>query len=449
MDPPRILIVEDEAIARENLDHVLRKEGYATVTAAGGAAAIRELESAEFDLVFTDLRMPDFDGMQVMERAKQLWPDTEVIVITGYATVASAVEAMHKGAYHYIPKPYEIDEVRIVARRAVERRALRREVTQLRQEVRKEIDNLVGSSPPMEALKKSIAQVAATDCTVLILGATGTGKELVAKTVHQLSSRSARRFLAVNCGAFSEELLANELFGHEREAFTGARSVKKGLLEAASDGTMFLDEIAEMPQSMQVKLLRVLQEKRLMRVGATDEIAVDIRVIAATNKDLKLEVERGAFRQDLYYRLNIFAIRVPSLAERNDDVPLLVQHFIQKFSLAQAKRIDRVADDVMQTLMSYEFPGNVRELENVIERAVALAEGPIIERRHLPPDLQQLSLRFQCRGPSRFLTLEENEKEYIAWVLEQVQGNKTRAAEMLGIDRVSLWRKLRRYKMES
>jgi DNA-binding NtrC family response regulator len=446
----RILIVDDEAIARDNLEHVLRKEGYDTVAVGSGALAIGELEKIEFDLVMTDLRMQQVDGLQVLERSRELYPNTEVIMITGYATVSTAVEAMQKGAYHYLPKPYKIEEVRALVRQALEKRRLKQEVSELRRQVQSQqgISLLIGSSPNMESLKKTMAQIAPTDCTVLILGETGTGKELVARTIHQLSNRAEKRFLAVNCGAFSEELLANELFGHEKEAFTGARGIKRGLLEAASGGTVLLDEIGDMPASMQVKLLRVLQEKNLIRVGGTEEIPVDIRVLAATNKDLRHEVERGNFRQDLFYRLNVIALHVPTLAERRDDIPLLCQHFLYKFSQAQGKQIASIANEAMNILLCYEFPGNIRELENVLERAVALAEGSTIELQHLPLDLQQLTVSFQCSRPRQFLTLEEHEREYISWILEQVRDNKTKAAEILGIDRVSLWRKLRRYHME-
>ena len=446
MKRARILIVEDELIARENLDHVLRKEGYDTVAVESGREAFQELEKCEFDLVMTDLRMQQVDGLQVLEHTKELFPDTEVIMITGYATVTSAVEAMQKGAYHYLPKPYKIEEVRILVRKALEKRWLRQEVVDLKRQVQsqKGIPLIIGKSPRIEALKATIQQIAPTDATVLILGETGTGKELVAKAIHQLGPRADKRFLAVNCGAFSEELLANELFGHEREAFTGARGVKKGLLESAPGGSIFLDEIGDMPPAMHVKLLRVLQEKTLIRVGGTTEIPVDIRILAATNKDLKAEVERGAFRQDLFYRINVVTLHVPTLAERRDDIPLLCQHFLQKYAAAQGKQIDRIADEVMAILREYEFPGNIRELENIMERAVTLASGPAIELSHLPGDFQQPGFQMQRRLRKEFLTLEENEQEYIAWVLKQMNGNKTRAAEVLGIDRVSLWRKLKR-----
>ena len=444
----KILIVEDELIARENLDHVLKKEGYDTVAVDSGVRAFTELEKGEFDLVLTDLRMQQVDGLQVLERTKELYPDSEVVVITGFATVSTAVEAMQKGAYHYLPKPYKIEEVRILVRKAMEKRWLRQEVTDLKRQVQSQraVPFLVGKSPKIEVLKQTIEQIAPSDATVLILGETGTGKELVAKAIHHLSLRAEKRFLAINCGAFSEELLANELFGHEREAFTGARGVKKGLLEAATGGTVLLDEIGEMPASMQVKLLRVLQEKTLMRVGATSEIPVDIRVLAATNKDLKGEVERGAFRQDLYYRINVVTLQVPPLVERQDDIPLLCQHFLRKYAETQGKALDKIAPEVMQVLLHYEFPGNIRELENIMERAVTLCTGGVIEMQHLPLDFQQPHmLQVQRHQKREFHTLEENEKEYISWVVKQVNGNKTKAAEILGIDRVSLWRKLKRY----
>lgn len=448
MKPAQILIVDDELIARENLEHVLRKEGYEVVAEERGAAALTMLKKREFDLVMTDLRMQQVDGMQVLERTKELYPDTEVIMITGYATVTSAVEAMQKGAYHYLPKPYKIDEVRILVRQALEKRSLLREVAELRQQVRsqKGLPLLIGKSPKMVALTKTIAQIAPTDCNIMITGETGTGKELVARSIHYLSTRADRRFLAINCGAFSEELLANELFGHEKEAFTGARGIKKGLLEVASGGTIFLDEVGEMPTTMQVKLLRVVQERTMLRVGGTDEIPVDIRIIAATNKNLKKEIEQGSFRQDLYYRLNVINLHVPPLAERKDDIPLLCYHFLNKFSESQGKKIDKISDEVMEVLLSYEFPGNIRELENIMERAVALAEGSTVEVRHLPMDLQQAKfVRLKRQQAQQLVTLEENEKEYIIWVLGQVNDNKTKAAEILGIDRVSLWRKLKRY----
>jgi len=446
-----ILIVDDEPIARENLEHILKKEGYEVTAVDNGSAAIQALEAREFDLVMTDLRMKAVDGIQVLERAKALYPTIEVIVITGYATVATAVAAMQKGAYHYLAKPYDLNEVRILVRQALEKRSLRKEVKELRLKVdsRRETPTLIGKSHGMEMVKRTMEQIAPTDCNVLILGETGTGKELVARMIHELSFRREQRFLAINCGAFTEELLANELFGHEKEAFTGARGVKKGLIEAIQGGTLLLDEIGDMPLSMQVKLLRVIQERSFLRVGGTEEIPVDIRILAATNKDLKQEVERGLFRQDLYYRLNVISLRIPLLSERKEDIPLLCRHLMTKFNRFYGKQVEGIAEEVMSILMCYEFPGNVRELENIMERAIALAEGNTIETGHLPTDIQHAALPIRHGRKSGFMTLEENEIEYIAWILKQVGNNKTQAAEILGIDRVSLWRKLRRNNMES
>ena len=426
------------------------KEGYEVLALESGVEAIKRLEKTEFDLVLTDLKMQPIDGLQILEHAKDLHPDTEVILITAYATVDTAVEAMKKGAYHYISKPFKLDEVRHTVRTALEKRQLKKEVTELRAKVKEhdQLPMIIGKSPKILALQDTIKQIAPTDCNVLILGETGTGKELVARAIHALSPRAEARFLAFNCGAFSEELLANELFGHEKEAFTGARGVKKGLLEAASGGTVLLDEIGDMPLPMQVKLLRVLQEKRLIRVGGTEEIPVDIRVLAATNKDLRKEVRKGTFRQDLYYRLNVITLEVPALTDRRDDIPLLAYHFLKKFADAQSKGVQKISDEVMDILMAYQFPGNVRELENIIERAVALCEGDTVQPNHLPPDLQQFTLRVHRPRQREFLTLEDQEKEYISWVLRKTKGNKTKAAEILGIDRVSLWRKLKKYKLE-
>ena len=449
MNGIRILVVDDEPIARENLGFILRKEGYAVLGVDSGDAACRELEKSEFDLVLTDLRMRQTDGMQVLQRAKELYPDIEVIVITGYATIATAVEAMQKGAYHYLAKPYQNDEVRILVKQAMEKRGLRLQVQELKRQVERHAvaPRLIGKNAKIEALRETIAQIAPTDCSVLILGETGTGKELVARAIHHLSPRAEKRFLAINCGAFSEELLANELFGHEKEAFTGARGRKPGLLESAPGGTVFLDEIGDMPLAMQVKLLRVIQEKSLLRVGGTEDIPVDLRLLAATNKDLKQEVARGVFRQDLYYRLNVITLEVPPLSERRDDIPLLCQHFLHKFAQAQGKPVDKISRKVMDVLLGYEFPGNVRELENIMERAVTLCAGPALELAHLAPDLQKRQFQVRRRRRQELPTLEDNEREYITWVLSQVEGNKTRAAEILGIDRVSLWRKLKRYEM--
>jgi DNA-binding NtrC family response regulator len=450
MNKRRILVVDDEAIARENLEHILRKEGYDVATADSGMSALKKLASTEFDLVMTDLKMKQVDGMEVLARTKEQFPDTEVVMLTAYATVATAIEAMQKGAYHYIPKPYKIDEVRMITKRALEKKALKDELRVIRQDYcrRVGISFIVGKSPKMQEIIEMVTQIAPADCSVLIFGETGTGKELLARAIHQQSNRAEERFLAFNCGAFTEELLANELFGHEKDAFTGATTTKIGLLEAADKGTVFLDEIGDMPASMQVKLLRVIEEKSLLRVGGTQPIKVDIRIVAATNKDLNKEVETGGFRKDLFYRLNVVSLRLPPLAERRDDIPLLAHHFLTRYAEAQGKSIKGFSDEAMEVLVNYEYPGNIRELENIVERAVVLCNEEEILAKHLPQELGQYALKVYRQASQRFPTLEENEVEYVSWVLKQVDGNKTRAAEVLGIDRVSLWRKLKRWGLD-
>ena len=447
MNKSRILVVDDEAIARENLEHILRKDGYDVVTADSGISALKKLSNTEFDLVMTDLKMKQVDGMEVLARIKEQYPDTEVVMLTAYATLSTAIEAMQKGAYHYIPKPYKIDEVRMIAKRALEKKALKDEIRVLKKDSHRGvgIPFLIGKSSKIQELVMLVEQIAPTDCNVLIFGETGTGKELFARAIHHLSGRAEKRFLAINCGAFTEELLTNELFGHEKDAFTGATTTKIGLLEAANGGTVFLDEIGDMPASMQVKLLRVIEEKSLLRVGGTQPIKVDIRIVAATNKDLNREVETGGFRKDLFYRLNVVSLHLPPLAERRDDVPLLAHHFLGRYAEPQGKSIKGFSDEAMEVLMNYEYPGNIRELENIVERAVVLCNEEEILVKHLPQELGQYSLKVYRKPGHRFPTLEENEVEYVSWVLKQVDGNKTRAAEILGIDRVSLWRKLKRW----
>jgi DNA-binding NtrC family response regulator len=447
MNKSRILVVDDEAIARDNLEHILRKDGYDVVTADSGIAALKKLSNTEFDLVMTDLKMKQVDGMEVLARTKEQYPSTEVVMLTAYATLSTAVEAMQKGAYHYIPKPYKIDEVRMIAKRALEKKGLKDELRVLKRDCYRGmgVPFIIGKSSKMQELVELVGQIAPTDCNVLIFGETGTGKELFARAIHYQSGRAEERFLALNCGAFTEELLTNELFGHEKDAFTGATSTKIGLLEAANRGTVFLDEIGDMPASMQVKLLRVIEEKSLLRVGGTQPIKVDIRIVAATNKDLNKEVETGGFRKDLFYRLNVVSLRLPPLADRRDDVPLLAHHFLGRYAEAQEKTIKDFSDEAMEVLINYEYPGNIRELENIVERAVALCNDLVISPKHLPQELKQYSFKVYRQQVKRLPTLEENELDYIRWVLKQADGNKTRAAEILGIDRVSLWRKLKRW----
>ena len=447
----RILVVDDEPIALQNMKHVLEKDNLVVFTAGSGRDAIRLIDEESFDVVVTDLKMEDVDGMQVLKRVKEVSPLTEVIVVTGYASVETAVEAMKMGAFYYLSKPIQVNDLRALVQKALEKVRLANEVRRLREEIAGlgRLPLFIGKSPSVERLVKMIEQIAPADCNVLIQGETGTGKEVVARMIHQLSPRRDRRFVAINCGAFTEELLSSELFGHEKGAFTGAHTTKKGLMEIASGGTLFLDEVAEMPPSMQVRLLRVIQEKVIIRVGGVEEIPIDVRIIAATNKNLKKEVELGHFRQDLYYRLNVITLQVPPLRERRDDIPLLCHYFIDRFSKAQRKNITEISEDVMNILMEYEFPGNVRELENMMERAVTLATGNRIEVEHLPIDLQQRLFHITRPQKNELLTLEEHEREYIRWVLMKTRGNKSKAAEILGIDRVSLWRKMRKYNISA
>ncbi len=446
----RLLVVDDEPIALRNLEKVLAREGYQVSTAASGPSAIKQLRQNAFDVVLTDLRMEKVDGMQVLRRCKELDPDVEVILITGYAAIDTAIDAMKLGAYHYIPKPFKLDEVRKIVGEAVEKVALKKENRRLRESIEslKDRVDIVTRDPGMLRLLDTARDVTATDCNILITGESGTGKELIAQYIHRHSRRSGATFLAINCGAFTEELLTSELFGHEKGAFTGAVSQKKGLIEMAHGGTLFLDEITEMSPAMQVRLLRVLQEREFMRVGGTERIQVDVRFVAATNRKIQEAIESGDFRQDLYYRLNVVTLALPPLAERRNDIPILAHFFLKKHANRMGKKVDAISDEVMKLLSAYGFPGNVRELENIVERGVALAKGNVLEVAHLPDDLRRMSVRVFRRDAGRMASLEDQEKSYIQWVLEEVDWNRSRAAAILGIDRVSLWRKLRRYGIE-
>jgi DNA-binding NtrC family response regulator len=446
----KLLIVDDERIALKNLEYVMKKEGYEVVATQSGPHALRLLEEHEFDVVLTDLRMEKVDGMQILKRCRELHPDTEVIMITAYATVDSSVQAMRKGAYYYIAKPFKLDEVRKIVKEALEKINLKRENRRLREHIEsfKGRVSIITQDFKMGKLLDTARQIAPTDCNIVIMGESGTGKELFAKYIHSNSRRAEGPFFAINCGAFTEELLSNELFGHEKGAFTGATTMKKGLIEMASGGTLFLDEITEMSPAMQVKLLRVIQEREVLRLGATEPTKVDVRFIAATNRDIKDAIKNGQFREDLFFRLNVVSFYLPPLSERRDDIPLLSYYFLKKYSTLMKKNVTEISPDVMTILMNYDFPGNVRELENIIERGVALTNGDKIEVTHLSEDLKELSIRTFRRRGGQIPSLEDQEKSYIQWVLKEVGGNKTLAAHILGIDRVSLWRKLKRYGLE-
>jgi DNA-binding NtrC family response regulator len=447
----KILVVDDERMARQGLELMLKQEGYSVVSADSGISALRKMANSEFDVVITDLKMKQIDGMDILVKTKEKYPGTEVIMITAYATVDTAIEAMQKGAYHYIPKPYKFAEVRMIVQRAFERKQLKDEVRDLKRDYKERVETslTIGKSRIMQDLIEMVAQIAPSDSNVLIFGETGTGKELIARTIHHWSDRSDKRFLAFNTSAFTDELLANELFGHEKDAFTGATSTKVGLLEAANGGTVFLDEIGDMPASMQVKLLRAIEETSLLRVGGTQPISIDIRIVAATNKDLNEEVKAGRFRKDLFYRLNVINLHLPPLAERRDDIPLLAHHFLHHYSKAQGKTIETISDEAMEILTSYEYPGNIRELENIIERAVALCVETTILPKHLPQEIERLCFKvYRSSSSLQIPTLEENERQYVLSVLKSVDGSRGKAAEIMGIDRSSLWRKLKRWGMD-
>ncbi len=452
-----ILVVDDDTVARDLLVEALRKEGYEVEGAADGAEAIERGRQKRFDLVLTDFRMGAVDGIAVLRDFKQRSPDTSIVLLTAFGSMEGAIEAIKQGAYDYLAKPFKKEEIKLVVQRSLEHSRLVRENARFREELRgrEEMSPLVGSSPPMLEVYKLIARVSAGKSTVLLEGESGTGKELVAHAIHSNSPRRDRPFVPINCASLSDTLLESELFGHERGAFTGAFSVKQGLFESAHDGTIFLDEIGDIGSALQVKLLRVIQEQEVRRVGGTASLKVDVRVIAATNRDLAALVKEGRFRDDLFYRLNVVRIVLPPLRERREDIPMLAQHFLQKFAAANAQPIRGFIPDTMALLQRYHWPGNVRELENVIERAVSLAHGPLV----LPEDLPE-TIRTAGAGPlddkvgkaldrdDMLATLDEMAKRHLVRVLEETGGNKVRAAKILGIDRRTLYRMAERYGVE-
>jgi DNA-binding NtrC family response regulator len=446
--PMRLAIVDDEEIVCRRLSHALRSEGFEVEAFMTGRSFLERMMQQPFDIVFLDLRLPDIDGMTLLPRIKSLHQETEIIIITGHGGLETAIGAIKGGAFHYVAKPLHLAEIRALAHGAREKITMRLENRRLREALKgeSELSAIIGNSPAMQVVFDMIRKVAAVDCNVLIQGASGTGKALVARAIHQLSAKHDRPLIAFNCGGFTAELISSELFGYEKGAFTGAAATKIGLIEAAAGGTVFLDEIGEMPLSMQVKLLNVLQERRIMRVGGTTPIDLDIRIIAASNKDLKHEVAEGTFREDLFFRLNVVSITIPELSCRREDIPLLVNHFLEKYSLAFHKNVTGVQPQVMQILSNYSYPGNVRELENIIERAVALTEHEEIGLQDLPADLQELE--FNTVEGDGLPTLSEIERRYILKVLQKTDYNKGMAAQILNVPRTTLWRKLKTYGLE-
>jgi two-component system response regulator PilR (NtrC family) len=435
----RVLVVDDEQSMREFLEIFLRSEGYAVRTADGVAAARVELEADDFDVVITDVQMPGETGLDLLRLTQHEAPETVVIVMTAYASTETAIEAMKAGAYDYVSKPFKVDEMRVVLEKALEKKRLASENRRLRKELSQGRDrSIVGTSPAMRRVLDFVAQVADTRANVLISGESGTGKEVVARAIHRGGERRDAPFVALNCGAIPENLIESELFGHVKGSFTGAVQNKAGLFEVALSGTVFLDEIAELGLQLQVKLLRVLQERVFRRVGGTTDVRFDARIVAATNRKLEDEVAAGRFREDLFYRLNVIEIPLPPLRERRDDIPLLVEHFVERFSRDLGKPVESVDADAMARLLDYHFPGNVRELENVIERAVALCRGPRISLDLLPPALvERRAAPRGPRAPEKGANLDElvsaYERGLLLDALRQTNGVKKRAAQRLGI----------------
>jgi len=450
MDPNRILIVDDDDMTRKTLTRLLRREGFHISNASTGTAALQRLSEAPYDLVITDLVMDDLDGLELLTRIKNRYPNVEVILITGYASIPTAIEAVKKGAYHYLEKPLRSDETIHLARQAIEKKYLREQVKELEARIKGDFKEpiLIGQSRNIVEVVKLIKQVAQVNCNVLIMGESGTGKELAASMIHYHSHRRNRSFLAINCGGFAEDLLANELFGHEKDAYTGASTARAGLLETASEGTLFLDEIGDMPSSMQVKLLRAIQEQEVIRVGGNRPIAIDVRIISATNQELKKAVSAGVFRQDLFYRLNVISIAIPPLRERREDIPLLAHFFLDRAAKRSHRKITGFSDEAMEALRNYYFPGNVRELENILEHSVAMARDDIIRLKDLPSDLSEMDVFSFEQTDNKVMSLREMEQNYIQWVLKRVGRSKTKAAKLLGIDRSSLWRHLKHSEIE-
>ena len=443
-----VLVVDDDQTARRLLQEVMAREGYRVEAAETGREAIEKAGAALFDVVLSDIRMPDRDGLEVLRALRRLAPETIVIMMTAFGSIETAIEAIKEGAYDYISKPFKLDEVRLTVRRALDHKKLLKENIRFRQELREryQLENIVGRSHSMLEVYKVIARVASSSSTVLIQGESGTGKELIAKAIHYNSPWADSPFVVVDCGALTETLLESELFGHVRGAFTGAVASKKGLLEDADGGTCFLDEVGGIGPTLQAKLLRFLQEREIKRVGSTDSVRLNVRVIAATNRDLETLVREGKFREDLFYRLTVVAIPLPPLRERKDDIPLLAEHFLAKYARQNKKQISYISPEATVLLCEHGWPGNVRELEHVIERGVALTGSPVLLPEDLPAKLRREAGEAASSGQS--LTLRELERQHIQRMLRVAGGNKTLAAQLLGVHRRTLYRLAERHQID-
>jgi len=436
----RILIVDDELVVRDSLGKWFTSEGYTAKPTGSAREALEVIQHAAFDIALIDIKMPGMDGMELQSRLREADPDLTVVIMTGYASVETAVQALKHGAYDYITKPVDPDELSHLVANALEHKRARREVVRLRENLQESFPGteMIGKSPAMRKVTELIEMVAPTEATVLITGESGTGKEVVARAIHAAGPRRYMPMVTIHCGALTETLLESELFGHEKGAFTGAQYRKKGKFEIADGGSVFLDEISDISLKTQTDLLRVLQEKEIMRVGGNDMIKVDFRAIAATNKNLEALVKAGTFRPDLYYRLHVFCIDLPPLRDRRDDIPLLVNHFLNKFCLATSRPMPQISAEALELLMRHDWPGNVRELENAVERALVVGRGAEIR----PGDF---SFQFQSEELQGGKTLEDMERVHIERILRETQHNLSRAARILDIDRTTLYNKLRRY----
>jgi len=444
-----ILVVDDEEIVRESLLDWLREDGYEVEAAEDGFKALEKFKERPWDIALIDLKMPKMDGLELLGKIKETWPETQVVIITAYATVNTAVQAIKIGAYDYLVKPFNPEELSLLIKRLVESQSLIKEISYLRKELHKQYQfhDLISKSAKMQKVFDLANTIAKSNSNILILGESGTGKELLARAIHNESLRAAGPFVAVSCVALTETLLESELFGHEKGAFTDAVTQKKGKFELANKGTVFLDEIGDISPKLQLSLLRVLQEREFTRVGGTKSITVDVRIIAATNRDLKKAVDEEKFRDDLYYRLNVISIELPPLREHKEDVPLLVHHFIEKFNIEMGEKVERISEEALDLLMEYDWPGNVRELENVIERAMVITKGNLIkaEDLHLTPQVTKEEGTAQ-RGKDK--SIKSVEKKHIATILKENNWNVQKSAEQLGIDRVTLYNKIKKYKLK-